>query len=124
VLGDAPEYARVFLEEADPAACECREVLLAPGSAELFELALTAFRTLPAEFVPSAEGKEVLRGLVEQAKTVGIKGKAIYQPLRVALSGRDQGPELFYLVAGLGRSTIIKRLESSLAYTRSPGTGK
>ena len=37
----------------------------------------------------------------------GIKGKAIYHPLRVALSGRDEGPELFYLVAGLGKSRIL-----------------
>ena len=60
---------------------------------------------MPAEYLPAGEARELLRGLVEAAKEQGIKGKAIYQPLRVALSGRDEGPELFYLVGGLGKST-------------------
>ena len=58
----------------------------------------------------------MLRGLVEAAKEQGIKGKAVYHPLRVALSAREEGPELFYLVGGLGKTKILRRLESAAAY--------
>ena len=44
---------------------------------------------------------------MEAAKEHGIKGKAIYQPLRVALSAREEGPELYYLVGGLGKSRSL-----------------
>jgi nondiscriminating glutamyl-tRNA synthetase len=124
VLGDAPEYAAVFVEEVDPATCPCAEALLVPGADVVFELAREAFSRLPAEYVPSAEARGILRQLVERAKERGIRGKAIYQPLRVALSGLDEGPELYYLVGGLGRSTILARLEAAAAYVSrrsSPG---
>ncbi len=121
VLGDAPQYAAVFVEEADPATCPCAEALLAPGADVLFELAREAFEGLPAEFVPSAEAREILRRLVESAKERGIKGKSIYQPLRVALSGRDEGPELYYLVGGLGKSTILARLAAAAAFVARRG---
>jgi len=116
VLGDAPQYAAVFVEKADPATCSCAEALLAPGTDVLFELARETFEGLPTEYVPSAQAREILRGLVETAKERGIKGKAIYHPLRVALTGRDEGPELYYLVGGLGRGTILARLETAGAF--------
>jgi len=71
---------------------------------------------MPAEYLPTQEARELLRGVVEAAKEQGIKGKSIYQPLRVALSGRDEGPELYYLVGGLGRSRILSRLEAASRY--------
>jgi len=116
VLGDAARFAEVFVEEADPAACQVSEILLAPGTPALFALAREHFAAMPAEYLPSAEARELLRGLVEAAKEQGIKGKSIYHPLRVALSGRDEGPELYYLVGGLGKSRILDRLDSASRY--------
>jgi nondiscriminating glutamyl-tRNA synthetase len=116
VLGDAPQYAQVFIEEIDPASCAVSEALLQPYTAKLFRLARRHFEAMPAEFLPTAEAKEVLRGLVEEAKELGIRGKAVYHPLRVALTGREEGPELFYLVGGLGKSRILARLDSAAAY--------
>ena len=89
----------------------------------LHRLPEPAFERLSGEFVPSEEGKAVLRGLVEAAKAQGIKGKSIYQPLRVALTGRDEGPELFYLVAGLGKGKILSRLASASAFVASHPDG-
>jgi len=125
VLGDAPKYAAVFVEESDPATCPFAQALLAPGAGAVFELAKEAFAGLPAEFVPSLDAREVLRDLVEVARERGIKGKSIYQPLRVALSGRDEGPELYYLVGGLGKSRILSRLEAAAAFVarNAPGPG-
>jgi len=49
-------------------------------------------------------------------KEQGIKGRSIYLPLRVALTGSNEGAELYYLVAGLGRSRVLARLEAARAY--------
>ncbi len=116
VLGDAPRHVAAFVEEADPAAGACAEGLLSPGSDILFDLAREVFSGMPGEYLPVAEARQTMRGLVEKAKEQGIKGKALYHPLRIALSARDEGPELFYLVGGLGRSTILARLDAAAAY--------
>ena len=115
-LSDAPQFAEVFAEDADPATCQGAPDLMAPGTPKLFQLAKEHFGRMPAEFLPTEEARELLRGLVEAAKEQGIKGKSVYHPLRVALSARGEGPELFYLVGGLGKTKILARLESAAAY--------
>ncbi len=48
------------------------------------------------------------------AKT-GIKGKGLFMPLRLALTGRDSGPELASLLAIMGRDRILARLNGVCA---------
>lgn len=116
VLGDAPRFADIFLTEFELAECACADSLRAPGVEAVLELAREQVGLLDAEYVPSAIGRETIRALAETAKGQGLKGKAVYHPLRVALSGREEGPELFYLFAGLGRSRILARLEAAAAF--------
>ncbi len=42
----------------------------------------------------------------------GRKGKALFHPLRLALTGRDQGPELAALLPLIGRATAMARLSA------------
>lgn len=42
-----------------------------------------------------------------------LKGKSLFKPLRRALTGREDGPELKDLLLILGRSTVIKRLQDA-----------
>jgi nondiscriminating glutamyl-tRNA synthetase len=121
VLGDAPRFAAVFTEEADLSACECAEELLAPGTDVLLRLAGKAFDAMAAEYLAPDQARELLRGLAEAGKAEGIKGKALYHPLRVALSGRAEGPELFYLIGGLGKSRLLARLEAARAFAARQG---
>ncbi len=46
----------------------------------------------------------------------GIPAKRLYRTLRIALTGRTSGPELVYLLAGLGSDTVRERLRSALAF--------
>ena len=39
----------------------------------------------------------------------GLKGKNLFMPLRIALTGRDKGPELKYLLPLLNRDLILKK---------------
>jgi glutamyl-tRNA synthetase len=50
---------------------------------------------------------------VKQA--TGAKGKALFQPLRLALTGREHGPELKQLLPLIGRKRAIARLEGKVA---------
>ena len=44
------------------------------------------------------------------AAETGVKGKGLFMPLRLALTGRDTGPELAPLLAIMGRDRILARL--------------
>jgi glutamyl-tRNA synthetase len=50
---------------------------------------------------------------VKQAS--GAKGKALFQPLRLALTGREHGPELKLLFPLIGRARAFARLEGKTA---------
>src|SRR5680860_488254 len=73
------------------------------------------------EYIDPGVAKGMLKDLVATCKDKGIKGKAVYKPLRVALSGRDSGPELFYLLAGLGRSVVLQRLAKARGFMAENG---
>jgi glutamyl-tRNA synthetase len=45
---------------------------------------------------------------VKQA--TGLKGKALFHPLRLALTGRESGPELTKLLPLIGRAKVLARL--------------
>ena len=44
-----------------------------------------------------------------QTKT-SKKGKDIFMPIRIALTGKEKGPELKYLIPLLSREHILKKL--------------
>lgn len=45
----------------------------------------------------------------------GRKGKALFQPLRQALTGRDHGPEMALLLPLIGRDAALQRLRAAAA---------
>lgn len=49
------------------------------------------------------------------AAATGRKGKALFQPLRLALTGRDHGPEMRNLLPLLGRERVLRRLAGETA---------
>ena len=46
---------------------------------------------------------------------IGVKGKGLFMPLRLALTGRDAGPEIAPLLAIMGRERVIRRLQGDTA---------
>jgi nondiscriminating glutamyl-tRNA synthetase len=115
-LCDAPEFAEIFHAPVALEQLEEARALLEPNVDAVLALVAAGVAAFPEEYVEPDAARALLRSAVEDCKTKGIKGKAIYHPLRVALSGREQGPELFYLVAGLGKGLILERLEAAQAY--------
>ena len=43
-------------------------------------------------------------------KKTGKKGKELFMPLRMALTGKEKGPELKYLLPLLSKNNILKKL--------------
>ena len=52
--------------------------------------------------------------LADQVKGVtGQKGRALFHPLRLAITGRDSGPEMAGLVEVIGKERVVRRLEAA-----------
>ena len=90
-------------------------------------------RVMTAEATPLlADALESLRGVerfdaaaIEAALTPllersRVKPKALYQPLRVAISGTTVSPGIFESLAALGREEAVRRIEAALAKLDSP----
>jgi len=45
-------------------------------------------------------------------ETTGRKGKALFLPLRIALTGREHGPDMAALLPIIGRERAIERLQA------------
>jgi glutamyl-tRNA synthetase len=45
----------------------------------------------------------------------GAKGRALFHPLRLALTGQEHGPELKKLLPLIGRARALARLEGQIA---------
>ena len=58
------------------------------------------------------EVEAILRRLVDER---GVKPKEVYQPIRVALTGKTVSPGIFESVAALGREETLARLDKALA---------
>ena len=41
-----------------------------------------------------------------------MKGKALFQPVRLALTGEEHGPELGIIAYVLGKDDVLKRFKS------------
>jgi hypothetical protein len=88
---------------------ETTRAILEPAPAQLDESArptLDRFR----ELLTAANGDLDARALLRELKAVGGNLKA----LRLALTGRDRGPELWAVIAALPREEALRRIDAAL----------
>jgi glutamyl-tRNA synthetase len=98
-VADAAEWWSVVQGPVEP-------VIAAP------EIVEAAARTLP----PSPWDAATWKSWTEAVKAAtGAKGKALFMPLRLALTGRDHGPELAPLLPLIGRERAGRRLAGETA---------
>ncbi|MEZ5498932.1 MAG: glutamate--tRNA ligase [Steroidobacteraceae bacterium] len=102
---DARLWADVIRARPPALSAESRAVLDA-APVELFAAAAAALRDPAQDW----------HGLVEAVRTAtGLRGKALFRPLRIALTGLDHGPELASLLPLMAREAIAGRIDR---YTR------
>ncbi len=96
-----------FGDEAKPENDEAAEVIAGEQVPELlkaFKAKLEAISELNDDFV---------KGVFKEIQTeTGIKGKNLYMPIRVALTGQCHGPEMNEIMGILGKDLMIKRIEN------------
>jgi len=62
-------------------------------------------------------GAEPWAALTSKLKeTTGRKGRSLFMPLRLALTGRESGPEMAPLLARIGRDRALQRLEAAASH--------
>jgi nondiscriminating glutamyl-tRNA synthetase len=62
------------------------------------------------EAIMDFSGPNFMAAVKEVGKSSGLKGKALYHPLRLAMTGREDGPELAKVGPLLGKAEVLKRL--------------
>jgi glutamyl-tRNA synthetase len=107
-FGEALEFFLVDEPSMDPKATG--KWFAVPHAKELFEFVLGKLDETPVEV---AAYEALLRGWAE-AKGLDKLGPVVH-PIRVALTGKTQGPGLFELMAILGKERMAARLERAVA---------
>jgi glutamyl-tRNA synthetase len=99
-LSDFSAWMAVLHGEIDPPELSHEERLLvrdAAAIAERLDWAADPWRALASQ-VKGASGK---------------KGRELFHPLRLALTGRESGPEMAPLLAAMGKERAVRRLEAA-----------
>src|SRR5215207_5971799 len=96
----------------DPAAYA--KVIAVDGGVERLQAARDALEKTDPWTVESLEG--ALRGVVDE---LGVKPKAVFQPVRVALAGKTISPGIFESLAVLGRDESLSRMDAAIARGRT-----
>jgi len=110
-MDQVTEQARVFFVDPGYEDPRARDILAQEQVPEDFRALQDKLAALP-----EALDEETARGLLKKLpKELGLGGKKVYQPLRVALTGKTSGPELHHLLPVLGGQRVIVRLQNALA---------
>ena len=106
LLTDVPKLIDFLLwDEYEYRAEAVNKVLKADGAAEVLQELAKRLETL--EPFDAAQVESLCKTL---AKERGVKNGAIFHPLRVAVSGRTEGPSLFHMVEYLGKERTLERI--------------
>ncbi len=97
---DALMWAKIFFHENPPMGEE--ELLILREAGEQF--------FVEAEQAVDKFGTDLARVLAEMKQTLGLSGKKLFMPLRVALTGKKHGPELVHIAELLGQKKMKHRL--------------
>ncbi len=111
VLSDAPEYMEVFLK--DEFNFEEKALNFMKESENRLKVVEELLKTLESQEEEITE--ETFKKTVKQVgKTLNVKGKELFMPIRIALTGKMSGVEVPILAETLGKERVIKRLRYTL----------
>jgi nondiscriminating glutamyl-tRNA synthetase len=121
VLSDAPKYMETFLKDEFDISDEAKNFINEnPDRIKVIELFYEKLKSFNGEFSQDAFKKLVK----EVGKELKVKGKNLFMPIRIALTGRMSGVELPVLVELLGKERTLRRIENTLNQLKGYGLGK
>jgi glutamyl-tRNA synthetase len=111
-LSEVLGATRFYFEKELPVEEELKKTILANGSSR--KVIDSTLKELSA--FPWGDHKGCKSVVDTMGKELGLKGKELYWPLRVALSGKVQGPDLGSIISILGAERVKLRLQSALPF--------
>ncbi len=112
-LDEAPDYAAVFFEKEVDYDAEAKSYLKEDFAKKAVESLKNIFSAKPPNNFDDA--REMLKEHSSRLKPEGIKGKNAFMPVRLALTGRQSGTEIYYLLTIIDDSQIVERLDKALS---------
>lgn len=127
VLGDFSLYMKDFFEEKiTDYSKEADEILKLETSKTVLETFLELLKSECKSFdndpdmdFNEDQGKEIINRAGEQLKNSNIKGKYLYMPIRISITGKTHGPELPKVISILGLENCIQRVNQTLEYIKN-----
>lgn len=109
-LSELPQHADIFFgEKIKLEADEARDILAQEQVPQVMQAMKEKI------YAAGQLNEDIVKGLLKELpKELGLGGKKVYMPLRVALTGRTRGPELYEIIPILGMQRTIARLNAVL----------
>jgi glutamyl-tRNA synthetase len=104
-LDEIPEQASIYYESKFNFTDEQKELLSGENSRKVLSLLQAKMANL--DELTAENFKQLIK---EIQKETGIKGKDLFQPVRLALTGKEHGPELGLIAYVLGKEEVLKRI--------------
>jgi len=107
-LADYPKHAQIFFKDiVEISGNEEKEIIKRESSQTIFRKLIQSIESTP---VMNLESFQNIMKTIQ--KETGIKGKDLWMPVRIALTGQMHGPELIKILEILGRERCIKLLSA------------
>lgn len=109
-LNELPQHFRMFfVDETEFENPEYREFLKTDTSKKVFKELISRLENI------SELTAEIFKQATQDVQNVtGIKGKNLFKPIRLALTGKEHGPELPLVAELLGKDKVIKFLSQHI----------
>jgi nondiscriminating glutamyl-tRNA synthetase len=110
-LEELPKWLVMMLGEPVPSSDEAKEFMQLKESPKVWESVMALLSDLSGEF-NEENVKHFLDGVQKKSK---VKGRKLFMPIRVALTGSTEGPELTQIFSCLGKTRIGERIQRAIA---------
>jgi len=113
-LAQVTDMTDIYFEENLSFDSESRTWLEAPESVSVIQALQEVLESASQECMNDGHG------LIEEVqKKSGQKGKRLYMPIRIALTGKTTGPELVAIMSIIGRDRCLQRVRQVLSHISS-----
>lgn len=110
IFSEINDHLDPFVPTLDAEGLAARDALLADeGARRVIEGGKAVLEALP-----EWEEGAINAAIREIGNVAGVRGRALFEPLRVALTGRSHGPPLVAILAVQGRAAVLRLLDEAL----------
>ncbi len=101
-------HVKIFFDdEVQIADDQARQIMSGEQTGAVLRELIKKISITSTDEIKADEAKALLK---EVGRALGLKGKQIFMPVRVALTGSTQGPDLDKVMAIIGRARVVRRL--------------